>query len=197
MNLSHFVKEYENSLSSEMCKEMIKRFELDSRKGHGQVSGGYKPDVKKSIDLDISSHPEWFNIVESLKKELIKCAKDYTSCISKMYDRCINPLDEDGLFSFFDSVRIKDFNIQKTEPGGGYIWHNDDIPFNRRHLVFIWYLNTVEPECGGSTDILNNDISIQPVEGKLLIFPSSWLFVHRGRLLKKGVKYICTGWITD
>jgi hypothetical protein len=196
MSLSSFVKEYENSLSSKLCREMIKRFELDSKKRPGKIADGYNPKVKKSIDLDIALYPEWSDVTNILKREIIKCAKDYTSYLKKtLYSNCINDENENDLFSFFNAVRINNFNIQKTEEGGGFIWHHDESRELKRIFVYMWYLNTVDPECGGSTDILN-DISIQPVEGKLVIFPASWLFIHRGRLLKSGVKYICTGWIT-
>ena len=46
----------------------------------------------------------------------------------------------------------------------------------------------------GYTEFLDGT-KIQPEAGKLVIFPATWMYVHRGVSPKKETKYICTGWI--
>ena len=46
---------------------------------------------------------------------------------------------------------------------------------------------------GNSNDILN----VAPKTGKLICFPASWYFYHRGETVTKGSKYVCTGWLSD
>ena len=44
------------------------------------------------------------------------------------------------------------------------------------------------------SDQEKNDIfSVAPKQGKLICFPASWYFHHRGDVVTRGSKYICTG----
>ena len=56
----------------------------------------------------------------------------------------------------------------------------------------IWYLNDVKD--GGYTEFIDGT-RIQPEAGKLIIFPSTWDFLHRGVSPKTETKYLCTGWV--
>jgi hypothetical protein len=49
-------------------------------------------------------------------------------------------------------------------------------------------------ENGGETEIWD-DFKIKPETGKLLLFPSSWTFPHRGVMPISDNKYIITGWL--
>jgi hypothetical protein len=62
-----------------------------------------------------------------------------------------------------------------------------------RLLTFIWYLNTVEN--GGETEFFNGRIKIKPEKGKLLLFPSTWTYNHKGNIPISSDKYIVTGWV--
>jgi hypothetical protein len=64
---------------------------------------------------------------------------------------------------------------------------------SQRLLVFILYLNTIEE--GGETEFLYQKKRIQPVEGRLLIWPAGFTHTHRGNPPLKDNKYIVTGWL--
>ena len=55
-------------------------------------------------------------------------------------------------------------------------------------LTAIWYLNTVDE--GGETEYKWQSEAIQPVEGRLLLCPVGWPFIHRGKPPLSGPKYI-------
>ena len=55
-----------------------------------------------------------------------------------------------------------------------------------------WYLNDVED--GGETEFCG-DFTIRPEVGKLIFFPASWCYPHRGKMPISGDKYIITGWL--
>ena len=82
------------------------------------------------------------------------------------------------------------YQIQKTQPGDYYIWHHDQT--TSRLVTFIWYLNDVKDD--GYTEFIDGT-RIQPEAGKLIIFPATWDFLHRGVSPKTETKYICTGWV--
>jgi Rps23 Pro-64 3,4-dihydroxylase Tpa1-like proline 4-hydroxylase len=82
--------------------------------------------------------------------------------------------------------------ITKYGKGDQYFWHCDSfvsIPNKnyQREISSITYLN--DDFEGGETEFYPNHI-ITPVKGKTLIFPSNWCFIHRGRPVISGEKYI-------
>ncbi|MCF8132643.1 MAG: 2OG-Fe(II) oxygenase [Synechococcus sp. Tobar2m-G35] len=87
--------------------------------------------------------------------------------------------------------------FQRTRPGEGFHdWHYEnggDMPY--RKLVTMLYLNTVEE--GGETEFLYLHRRIQPLQGRLLIFPAGFTHTHRGNPPLRGEKYILTSWLEE
>lgn len=178
---AEFIKVYERNLDEELCHSIIERFELDDRKTPGVTGGGLLPEVKDSMDLMITNRSEWADIDSALHEALNKPAQDMFAMLQEYANAVCNPRDTG-------------YQIQRTLPGGGYAWHNDSCvydDFYERVFTYIWYLNTVEE--GGETEFL--DTKIKPVVGKLVLFPATWTFLHRGLPPARGRKYICTGWM--
>ena len=63
-----------------------------------------------------------------------------------------------------------------------------------RQLVAVWYLNSLDQQ-GGETEFQQQDVSITPEAGKLLLFPPFWTHLYRGKTLQSGHKYIATTWV--
>jgi len=165
-----------NALPKDICREMIRRFESDKESQYqGRIGQNFQEDanVKKSTDLAISAHENWRDISSELVRSL-------------------------GAFPFFKGP-FKDvgYNLQRTNKGEYYNWHIDggSHDFANRQLAVIWYLNDVEGP-GGTTDFLFQDISIQPTEGSMVLFPTFWTHEHRNSQLQNGVKYIATTWLS-
>ena len=94
------------------------------------------------------------------------------------------------------TVDIPRFNIQKYNPGGHYAKiHSERSTTQSMHRIFAWmtYLNNVDD--GGFTNFTHYGLKIKPEKGKTLIWPSEWTHAHTGEVLKKGLKYIITGWM--
>lgn len=182
----NFIRQIPNNLSSEFCKETIERFEQDPNKTPGELLAGHTPEIKDSLDLHISAFESWSDIdsifYESLKDPLKEYIDDIF--ITKCKGVLKNPFDSG-------------YQIQKTTPNNnGYTWHNDFAFADKyngplRIVTYIWYLNTVDEE--GTTDFYDGT-KIVPEEGKLVLFPATWTYVHKGNPPKVGSKYICTGW---
>lgn len=174
---NNFIKEYKKSLPLDLCEEIIKRFEEDSRKKNGVTTGGYKPEYKKSLDLHISDLENWKDIDVKLYNALQSGIKSY---IKEFYN--INK-----------KIHDVGYNIKKMKANEGfYHWHCDNGRKENRILTFIWYLNTVKN--GGETEFFYQKIKIKPEAGKLLIFPSFWTHLHRGKMPIDSDKYIISGW---
>ena len=60
--------------------------------------------------------------------------------------------------------------------------------------VYLFYLNDVNE--GGETEFLHCGVSLKPVKGTLVYFPTNFPFVHRGNVPISSDKYIVTGWMS-
>ena len=185
---------FENSLSPEVCEDIIKRYTIDDRKFDGGVSYGdgkiaVDHNHKKCTELYLSEHDEWKDIDEVLLHEV----KNKILVLRKKYPglkRCHKVLDE--------GYRIKHYKNDGTEH---FNWHIDANGRNQSHryYVFMWYLNTVEE--GGETEFRITDengdnIIVKPVQGSMLAFPPFWTHEHRGRPPISEDKYIIASWVT-
>lgn len=61
-----------------------------------------------------------------------------------------------------------------------------------RQVSVIVYLNDVE--AGGET-VFNAGLSVEPRQGRVLVFPSSLTFEHRGNPPRSGPKYVLVSWL--
>jgi hypothetical protein len=186
--MNKFIWTKKNALSSSFCRGVIQKFDRDLRKVSGTTLGGINENVKKSSDIAISRVGGWENEDKIFYKSLTNSIVEYKEYLS------------DNLYTDLHEMNLTDtgYQIQRTIGGVGfYNWHHDfsrDELYGNRRITFIWYLNTVEGP-GGETEFIDGT-KIKPEEGKLLFFPATWDFVHRGIMPPKGsVKYLCTGWM--
>ena len=183
-------EEHYNTLDESFCKHVIEKFENDPDIYPGVTGAGYDTKIKDSTDLCFSEDPDWKEedtiFYESLKKYT-------TPYIQKYYNNRIT----DANVQTYDTV----YQIQRTTPEQtGYTWHHDAIsqvnPEGHvcvRTITFLWYLSTTE---GGTTEFYDGT-HIKPEAGKLILFPATWTYAHRGHPPTEGLKYICTGWIYE
>ena len=78
--LDRYIYINENSLSKELCDEIIHKFEEEENKGPGSTFGGIQPKIKDTTDYNIEINiPKWSRIREALIAELINNIQIYTS----------------------------------------------------------------------------------------------------------------------
>jgi hypothetical protein len=179
-----FIYEIQNALTTEICSEMIRRFETNKdqqypgRIGQNQTEAN---NIKKTTDLRISGRTDWKDLDKALMQSLARAFNEFGQ-----------------MFPFFAANSFKDlgYNMQRYQPGEYYHWHVDSGPgeFSQRQLVAIWYLNDVEGP-GGETEFPIQEVLVKPETGKLVLFPPFWTHVHRAVTLGAGVKYIATTWV--
>ena len=192
-----------NNLSSETCNDIIDRFEKDDNKKPGRVGTGVvRTDVKTSTDLSISIESEWEDIDKLLFEKLKEgFDKYYDYILNTVIAQSVSPDDMDNfktlLYNLLKRQHHDDgYQIQRIEKGQYYIWHSDMFNAKGRVIAFIWYLNSIDAQDGGSTDFLGK--RIQPREGDLIFFPATWTYFHTGRpVLGDKAKYIVTGFLCE
>lgn len=176
----------DNTLSPEVCSSIIERFETDQTKRPGSVGDGdVNQTVKDSLDLSINKKdPEW--------------TKDDTALHDSLHTSMGEIVRE---LTWYTGHQPQHFNfdtghqIQKTVPGGKYVWHveTDGTSRKDRTLVYAWYLN--EGFEGGCTGFARQGVKVEPKIGRLVLFSPYWTHVHAGLPLLSGEKYLITGWI--
>ena len=195
--MDNFILEIPNAVPKHLCEEMIKRFESDKRKVPGVVSYGIvgdkpfeDPELKKSTELFISPYDDWNDIDKSISECIGKCARTYLNFINSNFDGWntkFNPLQS------FVNMDVIDhgYEIQKTPKGGKYAWHYDGGIGTDDIANVIIYLNTLDYGEGGCTKFPHGR-KVRPETGKMLIFPTTWTFIHCGEEVKSDKhKYTC------
>jgi len=196
-----FVYQKRNSIPDEICEKIIHYYEGEETRYKGITADGLNEEVKKTMDFIIPNDyldsedinkTKWAHICEILTLQLQENITEYITSL-KSHEKF---LADEYKMIYAKYLTEDNFQIQKYTKGEGkYIYHEDSsIDWERRRyrvITFLWYLNDVYE--GGETEILG-DILVKPERGKLLLFPASWTFPHRGKMPISNDKYILTGW---
>ena len=159
----------ENHLNSDVCREMITRFEEDTDnhyRGEVATKGGgneVNTSFKKCTELHVSAHHHWADIDKILWERM-------GDAVDKVRTK------HRGLAYMGGKFQDEGYRIKRYMPDGTELFkpHIDvnGYPQANRQLVCQWYLNTVEE--GGETVFYEQGIEVAPVEGRLVAFPPFW-----------------------
>lgn len=180
------------ALSAQLCESFIEEFEKSDEKQPGVLygaNGTTSTESKKSTDITFHpgylNHPTWGALLSQLIPVIDKGREDYII----RHQTAMEKLDPFDISPYF--------NLQRYEPGEGFTgWHCEraSIPYSNRVLVWMIYLNDINDR--GETQFLYQNHFEEPTQGKLLIWPSDWMYTHRGIPSPTQTKYILTGWFT-
>ena len=189
-----FIYECDDVFPVDFCNRVIDKFEKSNLKFKGTIGDSITSFIKQSTDLRIYDEPEWVEEEKYFHDMIRKAMKKYETFLLKM------DVDDQVKKSMSD-ILIKSHvyppQIQRTEPSEYYHWHHDQSRNSHWKLfTYIIYLNDVEEDSGGTTEFSCGK-NIQPKVGKIVFFPSTWTYFHRGKTLEKGVKYIATNGLTS
>ena len=188
----NFIGTYSGVYSEGYCQHLIKQFDTLEKSGAGanrvksEVAAGHvKNDYQ--IGLNLKGHnTENFNgdsVTDIFFSGLQKCYDDYVQKFSVLKN---------------SSIRATVMKMQRTSPGGGYhVWHSEQGAGEHanRVLVYMLYLNTLEPEEAGETEFLYQQTRYRPVENTMVLWPAAYTHAHRGNtVFGERSKYIVTGW---
>ena len=195
-------------LDPSLCDNIISRFRTDDRKTSGVCGedSSVKAGIKRSTDLLISGYEDWNDVDCQLHQILTRAIREYITDVSLHYHGTLKcyPENTDSQYMQFLALQGETmdtgYQIQETKPGDFYDWHDDSMIhvdnhgiLHERTITYIWYLNDIVDE--GETEFYQG-IKIPPRKGRMLLFPSTWQYLHRGRKVAGTTdKYLITGWI--
>jgi len=187
-----FIGMFDNIFPDYYCTHMINEFERVLEKG----MCGNRQDSE--------------NITKTKKQDEFYFLNLKNHCFSDFNGESPTNIFFNGLQTCFDDYTkeydvLKDCNLrctsvkmQKTSPGSGYhVWHSEQGNGDsaNRGLVYILYLNDLEPDAAGETEFLYQKLRIPPKENSLVIWPAAFTHAHRGNVVHGNKsKYIITGW---
>jgi len=183
--------EMRNVFTPEECLLFIDYFEQNQNKKHGEIltPGGFEVNykLKRTIDVVIGdiNHKLFTLMIEKIKQ------------VYREYVKHLNDINRECGLRLFSMSKFQSSRIQRTDKGGYFAWHSDyNIDPNENRLAgIIIYLNDIDEENGGSTEF-NSGRKVQPEVGKVLVFPTSDIHLHRGCTLLNGPsKYIISSFI--
>jgi hypothetical protein len=177
--IEHDILLRREAISTELCLDIINRFEADPAKEQGRSEGGLTS-KKTSVDLDPFVIPSWDDLSQAIR-ELI--AENWRAALSERRFKL-------ALCQEATQLSATNPQIQRYRCGEGkFDWHLDAFAGDRRVLAGIAYLNDVDD--GGETEFWGR-VGIAPSAGSIVLFPPYWTHIHRGRVPLSSDKYVMT-----
>ena len=185
-----FIGIYDNAVSSDNCKEIIKWVETQplTRGAFMATDGSGIIDTSHKSDWELDPHITVFSNRSLIDITIIDALIKYTQFYRESYP-CVDNIDP---WNVYDQ-----YNIQKYDPGDAYHGlhcENMNEASAQRVLAWMIYLNTVTDE--GGTYFSAYDKTLEAKEGRLVIWPAHFTHQHKGVVSKTQTKYIATGWYT-
>jgi hypothetical protein len=168
-----FIYEKKNSITHELCKDIIEIFETDRI-------------INDCNCYNIDCNTNYNKIKSYLTKELGKNLNNYNKKIDKiknynMIEKKIKNCDKKIAFYIEKNKSTYNFNyINRVSIG------STDIKL----LMYIWVLNDYDGEI-----IFWNEYKIIPKAGSFIMFPISWCFPYEELIDLQNDKYIIYGYI--
>jgi len=181
MDLSNYVKVYDDALDARACDDLIKLY-YEHEEGHHRLDNNGWPNFTqlnftKNKHLNLDLH----NYIIGTAQEAIKAYKNIvpeTAYWPEIYG--------------WEEMRIKSYNNDGYDQ---FDTHVDAITLDsmNRFFAFFWYLNDVSS--GGETQFPELDMAIKPKKGRLVMFPPLWMFPHKGNPTITDRKYLLSSYL--
>ena len=176
--MEKWIKTYPKIFSKEECAGLIEWFEI-------------LDESKQLVHTKLEGHREFDEVnLNDFREQTLKMQLD----VYKRFDDILEKYKQDVKIhkkalpekSTWEELRIKRYRTGR----GNFLDHVDvgDYISARRFLVFFVYLNNVD--FGGETEFPTLDLQVSPECGTILVFPSTWTFLHRGNVPISNDKYI-------
>jgi hypothetical protein len=195
--MEKLVLEIPNFIPDDVCESVVRRFENDGRKVEGSFSYPVGDQVltrlKNNTELTIASCTDWEDMNTLFLNYTLKAYNEYVKHLKDTFDGYGDPrypIYARQLCT--NNIICTGFPIQRLRTGDVYDWHHDGSDMSKSYFIqLIFYLNTLQENQGGCTEFIDGK-KVRPEMGKVLMYPCSWTFPHKGGEILDGYKYICT-----
>lgn len=177
--ITNYIRIYDQFLDHSLCDELITH--LNSNQKYYQDHDYLR---RAEFPVNPYSHPELYQKVKSTVQTVYAKYKDDVGPSSINLYQC-NTLEFPNVVAYNPSSNKLELFHDHAD-----CWHFDSCS---RQVSIILYLSDVKE--GGSTYFSHYDIDVQPRKGRILMFPSHFMFTHRANPPISDVKYACICWL--
>lgn len=197
LTMNKFVLEIPDVVPPELCTSIIRKFENDERKVEGSftypVGDQLVTRKKNNFELSSTNLEGWKDVNKLFLDYTVKAYEAYSKHLKSTFDAYGDPNYPvyDRQLIQRNQILCTGFPIQRIGKGDLYDWHHDGDLTRQYFIQVIFYLNTLQENQGGCTEFIDGR-KVRPEVGKVLVYPCSWTFPHKGGEVLDGYKYICT-----
>lgn len=184
MELQNFIKIYDSCLKPEAVSSLIQWLQKQSFEDGTVDTNILNTEIRNTQVLSLLSPSEsqtqihWGNLLAHL---VLEAMKNYLSDIKS-----------NGVVNGITTI-----DALKYEVGGHYIYHVDNGTHNHRTLSAVLLLNNDYE--GGElcfADPINHEryLKVEAAPGRLIVWPSNFLYPHAVTPLTKGKRYSVVAW---
>jgi 2OG-Fe(II) oxygenase superfamily len=174
-------------LSQDLCRSIIDNYARDSRPHPGYTVGSRgerksQDPVKVSMDLEIPTQGVWAAVYDELHQAVSRVVGSIAAQFPSLQ---VWPL------------RCTGYKIQHYRKGEGHFkWHFDALGPGAwdRQLAMVIYLNSVA--AGGETCFHRQNVTVRPVAGDAVFFPTFWTHMHCGEIPRSEDKYVISSFVS-
>ncbi len=175
--MPRYIKSYPNAVSPDLCQQIIDKFMADKR-----VKADPQPNYSTRHFVFASDKKDWSPLVRRITEISNGVTQEYFKSIGAQ------------IFDWFDDGYV----IARYRTGDVCTLHDDgqstQPPCNLlRYATLLIYLNSVE---GGETVFPQQQVKVQPEQGKIVMFPAMMTHPHEV-LSPRGDRFIMQTWVTD
>lgn len=116
---------------------------------------------------------------------------DHPDCVQAMGRAVWFALKEYSLEYGITYYTVEAASLNRYQPGQEFHSHHDYFQGSDRVVSALVYLNEVE---GGETEFPRFDTAYKPEPGRIVIFPSNFIYNHIAKPPTKGTKYAAAFW---
>jgi prolyl 4-hydroxylase len=171
VNISDFIKTYDDVVPRSHCDKVIDIYESNSDLVESHDTAGYK-----FHQLNLRSSPTLMGLENAFFGSLYPYYREYFNSV--------------GMQEFVDIRAYEEIRIKKYAKNSGeeFKTHVDvmDKSSAVRYAIAILYLNDND----GFTEFPDAGIIVKPKAGRVVMFPPFWMFPHRGAAPTDHDKYI-------
>lgn len=173
--MENFIRVYDDVLQPEICKQIIEKFEINKDQQEETILKGHR----SFKEIQLNKHEDWKPIVDGLYTTFKSRIGTYAKEVG------ITPVQWPQQYGF-EAIRMKRYEPNDIDE---FKEHVDvgDYASARRFLVFFLYLDENKE---GATSFSNFDLEVKPKQGRLLMFPPTWTYLHTGHKPVIKNKYI-------
>ena len=175
---------FDNLIPDDACDELVDFHKRSTNKKQGELARGHvNTEIKNSVDVVIQD-PDMIRHLEPVHKTISDIILEKYPILTTIPMSASYP------------------QIQRYNKEEGYFKEHIDSNVNdplRRNLALICYLNDVEE--GGETVFKNlhgvGDIEVKAKKGRVVVFPTTWKYVHEGNVPVSEDKYMISQFVIE